>query len=93
MSPEAPFQEVKQAVDLSKAEIIVAIGRGIKSKENIALAKSSPKYSVVISPHRVLFVTLSGCPLIDRLDPQGRRLLPNFILRWESQARFSIWWA
>ena len=28
MKPEAPFQEVKQAVDLSKAEIIVAIGRG-----------------------------------------------------------------
>ncbi|MCM3900203.1 MAG: electron transfer flavoprotein subunit alpha/FixB family protein [Pyrinomonadaceae bacterium] len=39
MSPEAPFQEVKQAVDLSKAEIIVAIGRGIKSKDNIALAE------------------------------------------------------
>jgi electron transfer flavoprotein alpha subunit len=39
MSPEAPFQEVKQAVDLSKAEIIVAIGRGIKNKENIALAE------------------------------------------------------
>ena len=39
MSAEAPFQEVKQAVDLSKAEIIVAIGRGIRSKENIALAE------------------------------------------------------
>ncbi len=39
MAPEAPFQEVKQAVDLSKADIIVAIGRGIKSKENIALAE------------------------------------------------------
>ncbi|HEX7997173.1 MAG TPA: electron transfer flavoprotein subunit alpha/FixB family protein [Pyrinomonadaceae bacterium] len=39
MKPEAPFQEVKQAVDLTKAETIVAIGRGIKSKENIALAE------------------------------------------------------
>ncbi|HSV32645.1 MAG TPA: electron transfer flavoprotein subunit alpha/FixB family protein [Pyrinomonadaceae bacterium] len=39
MKPEAPFQEVKAAVDLSKAEIIVAIGRGIKSKDNIALAE------------------------------------------------------
>jgi electron transfer flavoprotein alpha subunit len=39
MTPEAPFQEVKAAVDLSKAEVIVAIGRGIKSKENIALAE------------------------------------------------------
>jgi electron transfer flavoprotein alpha subunit len=39
MVPEAPFQEVKQAVDLSKADVIVAIGRGIKSQENIALAQ------------------------------------------------------
>src|SRR6266849_3538146 len=39
MKPEAPFQEVKQAVDLSKSNIIVAVGRGIKSKDNIALAE------------------------------------------------------
>ncbi len=39
MSPEPAFQVVKQAVDLTRAEIIVAIGRGIKSKENIALAE------------------------------------------------------
>ena len=39
MKPEAPFQEAKQAVDLSKADIIVAVGRGIKSKDNIALAE------------------------------------------------------
>src|SRR2546421_1009429 len=39
MKPEAPFQEVKQAVDLSKAHVIVAVGRGIKSKDNLALAE------------------------------------------------------
>ena len=39
MKPEAPFQETKQAVDLSKADIIVAVGRGIKSKDNLALAE------------------------------------------------------
>ncbi|MDT4968913.1 MAG: electron transfer flavoprotein alpha subunit [Acidobacteriota bacterium] len=39
MTPEPPFQEVKQAVDLTKASVIVAVGRGIKSKENIALAE------------------------------------------------------
>lgn len=39
MVPEAPFQEVKQAVDLSKADIIVAVGRGIKSKDNLAMAE------------------------------------------------------
>jgi electron transfer flavoprotein alpha subunit len=39
MTPEAPFQEVKQAVDLSKADIIIAVGRGIKNKDNLALAE------------------------------------------------------
>jgi electron transfer flavoprotein alpha subunit len=39
MQPEPAFQEVKQAVDLSKAETIVAVGRGIKSKDNLALAE------------------------------------------------------
>lgn len=39
MKPEPPFQEVKQALDLTKASAIVAVGRGIKSKENIALAE------------------------------------------------------
>jgi electron transfer flavoprotein alpha subunit len=39
MQPEEPFQEVKQAVDLTKADTIVAIGRGIKGQEHIALAE------------------------------------------------------
>lgn len=37
--PEAPFQEAKQAVDLTQAEIIVAVGRGIKEQKNIDLAR------------------------------------------------------
>ncbi|QQS32890.1 MAG: electron transfer flavoprotein subunit alpha/FixB family protein [Acidobacteriota bacterium] len=39
MTPEAPFQEAKASVDLTKSEVIVAIGRGIKSQENIAVAE------------------------------------------------------
>jgi electron transfer flavoprotein alpha subunit len=39
MKPEAPFQEAKASVDLTKSEIIVAVGRGIKSQENIAIAQ------------------------------------------------------
>src|SRR5690349_25057788 len=39
MVPEPPFQEAKQAVDLTKAEVIVAVGRGIKSKDNLGLAE------------------------------------------------------
>ena len=41
--PEAPFQEAKQAVDLSQAERIVAVGRGIKSQDNIAVAEQLAK--------------------------------------------------
>jgi electron transfer flavoprotein alpha subunit len=39
MTPEEPFQEAKASVDLTKSEIIVAVGRGIKSQENIAVAQ------------------------------------------------------
>lgn len=37
--PEAPFREAKQAVDLSQAERIVSVGRGIKDQAHIALAQ------------------------------------------------------
>jgi electron transfer flavoprotein alpha subunit len=37
--PEEVFKEAKQAVDLTQAEIIVAVGRGIKEQKNIELAK------------------------------------------------------
>ena len=37
--PEAPFKEAKQAVDLSQAERIVAVGRGIKGQEHLKLVE------------------------------------------------------
>ena len=37
--PEAPFREAKQAVDLTQAERIVAVGRGIKGQEHLPLAQ------------------------------------------------------
>jgi electron transfer flavoprotein alpha subunit len=37
--PEEPFRGAKQAVDLSQAERIVSVGRGIKEKDNLALAE------------------------------------------------------
>jgi electron transfer flavoprotein alpha subunit len=37
--PDAAFREAKQAVDLSQAERIVAVGRGIKDQEKIDLAR------------------------------------------------------
>jgi electron transfer flavoprotein alpha subunit len=37
--PEPPFQEAKQAVDLTQADRIVSVGRGIKGQEHIAIAE------------------------------------------------------
>jgi electron transfer flavoprotein alpha subunit len=37
--PEAPFQEARQAVDLSQAERIVAVGRGIKEQDKLPVAQ------------------------------------------------------
>jgi len=41
--PHEVFQEAKQAVDLSQAEVIVAVGRGIKEQKNLALAEDLAK--------------------------------------------------
>ena len=37
--PEAPFQEARQAVDLSQAERIVSVGRGIKEQDKLPIAQ------------------------------------------------------
>jgi electron transfer flavoprotein alpha subunit len=41
--PSPAFQEAKQAVDLTQAPVLVAVGRGIKAPENIALAEQLAK--------------------------------------------------
>jgi electron transfer flavoprotein alpha subunit len=41
--PEPPFREARQAVDLSQAERIVAVGRGIKGQEHLGVAESLAK--------------------------------------------------
>lgn len=37
--PEAPFREARQAVDLTRADRIVAVGRGIKGEEHLEIAR------------------------------------------------------
>ena len=41
--PEAPFKEAKQAVDLTQAERILAVGRGIKGEEHLAIVQELAK--------------------------------------------------
>jgi electron transfer flavoprotein alpha subunit len=42
-TPEAPFQEARQAVDLSQAARIVAVGRGIKAQDQLPVAEKLAK--------------------------------------------------
>ena len=37
--PQEVFKEARQAVDLTQAEVIVAVGRGIKEQKNLEIAK------------------------------------------------------
>lgn len=37
--PEAPFRETQRALDLTSAEVIVAVGRGIKEQDNLPLVE------------------------------------------------------
>jgi electron transfer flavoprotein alpha subunit len=37
--PQEPFREAQRAVDLTSAEIIVSVGRGIKEKENLSVVE------------------------------------------------------
>jgi len=41
--PEAPFKEARQSVDLSQAERIVAVGRGIKGQEHLSVVEQLAK--------------------------------------------------
>ena len=41
--PEAPFKEAKQAVDLTQAARIVAVGRGIKGQEHLPIVQELAK--------------------------------------------------
>jgi electron transfer flavoprotein alpha subunit len=41
--PEAPFREAQRSVDLSAAEVIVSVGRGIKEKENLPVVEDLAK--------------------------------------------------
>ena len=42
-TPEAPFQDARQSVDLTQAARIVAVGRGIKSREQLPVAEGLAK--------------------------------------------------
>src|SRR5271168_3712346 len=66
--PHEVFQEAKQAVDLGQAEVIIAVGRGIKEQKNLALAEALAQ---------ALGGEVAACRSIARSAAPGRRSRPN----------------
>jgi electron transfer flavoprotein alpha subunit len=77
---EAPFREAKQAVDLSQAERIVSVGRGIKAPENIDLAKQ-----LAAAMHAELSASRPICdagwlPMERQVGSSGQTVAPKLYL-------------
>jgi electron transfer flavoprotein alpha subunit len=78
--PEAPFQEAKQAVDLSQAERIVSVGRGIKGPEHLPLAQELAK-----SLHAEIAASRPICdsgwlPMERQVGSSGQTVAPKLYL-------------
>jgi electron transfer flavoprotein alpha subunit len=79
-SPEAPFKEAKQAVDLGQAERIVAVGRGIKSQENIAIAERLAKaMSAEIAASRPICDS-GWLPMDRQIGSSGQTVAPKLYI-------------
>jgi electron transfer flavoprotein alpha subunit len=78
--PEAPFREAKQAVDLSQAERIVSVGRGIKSSEHIALAqKLAEALGAEIAASRPI-CDAGWLPMERQIGSSGQTVAPKLYL-------------
>ncbi|MBI3263396.1 MAG: electron transfer flavoprotein subunit alpha/FixB family protein [Acidobacteria bacterium] len=78
--PDDPFQEARQAVDLSQAERIVAVGRGIKSKENLELvAKLASALGAEIAASRPICDS-GWLPMERQIGSSGQTVAPKLYL-------------
>jgi electron transfer flavoprotein alpha subunit len=78
--PEAPFLGAKQAVDLSQAERIVSVGRGIRDKDNIALAeKLAQALNAEIAASRPI-CDAGWLPMERQVGSSGQTVAPKLYL-------------
>ena len=90
--PEAPFQEARQAVDLSQAERIVSVGRGIKEPGATSPSRSSwPTRSAPNWRRRVRSATPAGCRWSGRSAAPARPWRRSCTWRSASPAPSSTW--
>ena len=79
--PQEVFKEAKQAVDLTQAEIIVSVGRGIKEQKNIELAKQlADALGGELAASRPICDS-DGCRWTGRSDRRDRRSRQSCIWR------------
>jgi electron transfer flavoprotein alpha subunit len=78
--PETPFREAKQAVDLSQAVRIVAVGRGIKAQDKIALAEElAGRLGAEIAASRPI-CDAGWLPLERQVGSSGQTVAPKLYL-------------
>jgi electron transfer flavoprotein alpha subunit len=78
--PEAPFREAKQAVDLTQAERIVSVGRGIKAPEHIDLARQlAEALQAEIAASRPI-CDMGWMPMERQVGSSGQTVAPKLYL-------------
>ena len=87
--PQEVFKEAKQAVDLTQAEIIVSVGRGIKEQKNIEIAKQlAEALGGELAASRPICDS-GWLPMDRQIGSSGQTVAPNFIWLSASVAPFS----
>jgi electron transfer flavoprotein alpha subunit len=86
------FREAKQAVDLTQAPILVAVGRGIKAPENIPLAEKLAKLlGGELAASRPI-CDEGWLPMDRQIGSSGQTVAPKLYLASGSAAPSSTWW-
>ena len=77
---EPPFQEARQAVDLSQASRIVAVGRGIKSQEHLPVAeKLAVALGAELAASRPIYDN-GWLPMERQIGSSGQTVAPKLYL-------------
>ncbi|MPY86615.1 MAG: electron transfer flavoprotein subunit alpha/FixB family protein [Luteitalea sp.] len=78
--PEEPFKEAKQAVDLTQADCIVSIGRGIKGPEHVVLAQQlADALSAELAASRPI-CDAGWLPMDRQIGSSGQTVAPKLYL-------------
>jgi electron transfer flavoprotein alpha subunit len=78
--PEAPFQEARQSVDLSQAERIVAVGRGIKEQDKLPIAQQlADALSAELAASRPI-CDAGWLPMARQVGSSGQTVAPKLYL-------------